>query len=251
MRLTTNSFLLFGPFALGLAVASCSAGPTPGMSDTGPAPGVDAPPFDAGPCTGDSDCPGSYCNMGSFLCCVPADPPYELCGDRIDQNCDRRDESCGDNDADGIQACAGGEDPLGGCDCNDEDSTVRPRRGSVPSAPEICDALDNDCNGRIDESALCCGGCASLGADRNRADVCTVEGVCDCSGDAASGPCAVGLVCCSVGCVDITSDVMNCGFCDAPCTVGADRCVASVCMCGDGPVCDFTGECTAGACAMM
>lgn len=235
--------------ALAAALPACG-GPDPGTGDTG-AGGLDAGPVDAGPCATDLDCPGSYCNPGSRACCVPAVPPYEICGDRIDQNCDRRDESCGDNDGDGIQACMPGQDPLGGCDCDDESAAVRPPLGTVPGAEEICDGVDNDCNGRIDESARCCEGCASLGAERDRADICLLDGTCDCSTDPATGPCAAGLRCCRSGCADVRTDIENCGFCNAPCTNQADTCAAGACACGANPPCDLNAECTAGVCAMM
>jgi hypothetical protein len=230
-------------------VAGCGGGTTPG--DSGP--GIDA--FvrpDTGPCATDTDCPGSYCNPGNHACCEPVAGGYEICGDRIDQNCDRHDESCGDQDMDGVQACMTGQDPTSGaCDCDDERADVRPGATGVAGAPEICDMADNDCDGRVDESAECCEGCASLGSDRSvRADVCTASGECDCSGEAGVGPCAAGQHCCSSGCTDVMSDHANCGFCEAHCTASSDRCTAGSCACGAGPACDLDAQCTAGACAM-
>ena len=134
MTTKANLFFVLAPFVLGIAAASCGGGDNPGMPDTGAGDG-DGGTIDAGPCDDDLDCVGSYCNMGSHACCVPATPPFELCGDRIDQNCDRRDESCGDNDLDGVQACTAGEDPLAGCDCDDEHASVRPAGPGVLSAP--------------------------------------------------------------------------------------------------------------------
>jgi hypothetical protein len=167
----------------------------------------------------------------------------------MDQDCDRMDTACGDNDGDSIEACRPGEEPIGGgCDCDDSRPDVRPAFGSVAGAMEACDGIDNDCNGRTDESAMCCDGCASLGDDRDRADICTVEGVCDCSTDSASGPCAEGLTCCASGCVDVTTDFNNCGYCNAMCTGQADNCAAGTCMCGSGPPCDKAVSCSGGSC---
>jgi hypothetical protein len=174
-------------------------------------------------------------------------PAIEICGDRMDQNCDGRDTSCGDSDGDGIMACRAGDD-LTRCDCDDARDDVRPAFGAVAGAPEICDGRDNDCNGRIDESAMCCEGCATLGTSRDRADLCTEDGTCDCSTEDGIGPCAEGMTCCGGGCTDVATDFDNCGFCGAQCTMQADRCVARECACGDGPVCDFIAECSGGSC---
>ena len=175
-------------------------------------------------------------------------PTVEICGDRMDQNCDGRDTGCGDGDRDGFQACRAGDD-LTRCDCDDARSDVRPAAGpGVPGAPEACAGVDNDCNGRIDESAACCAGCASLGADRSRADICTPEGACDCSTEPGVGACAAGQTCCGNGCTDVNTDAMNCGFCGAACTVSADRCTAGECRCGAGPVCNLDTMCSGGSC---
>lgn len=177
--------------------------------------------------------------------CVPT---VEICGDHMDQNCDGRDTSCGDTDMDGIMACRSGDD-LTMCDCDDSRTDVRPPFGiGVPGAPELCDGRDNDCNGRVDESAACCEGCASLGAHRERADICTVDGTCDCSMEPGIGACAEGQACCTTGCADLQTDFNNCGFCGAGCTNQADSCVAGECACGSGPVCDFINMCVSGSC---
>jgi len=242
----TRAAAVLCALALASVASGCGDDDSPGPS------GTDAGEIDAYagpiPCEDDTPCVATYCNLGSHLCCAPTDPPYEICGDHIDQDCDHEDESCGDNDRDGIQACRPGEDPIGGCDCDDTRMDVRPIVGSTPGAPEVCDDIDNDCNGRVDESAECCDACSSLGADFMRADVCTVEGVCDCSTDLESGPCATGLTCCGPGCVDTTSDFMNCRFCGAACPGSADRCDASECRCGTDSPCDLDYPCVDGVC---
>ncbi len=74
----------------------------------------------------------------------------EICDD-LDNNCDLKvDENC---DADGDLYCTSAKSvvgfpavcPKGGNDCNDAQKTVN------PGAPEICDGLDNNCAGGIDE----------------------------------------------------------------------------------------------------
>lgn len=207
-------------------------GGTPGV-DGGGTPGVDGggtPGVDGGPRTDGGGCV----------------PTVEICGDRIDQNCDGRDTSCGDSDGDGIDACRAGDD-LTRCDCDDSRTDVRPPFGGVPGAPELCDERDNDCDGRVDEAAECCAGCAAV-EPRNRADVCLETGECDCSTEAGVGPCAAGETCCSGGCVNTQTDFDNCGGCQTMCTPQADRCVAGNCQCGSNPVCDFITMCVGGSC---
>jgi hypothetical protein len=237
---------------LALVLALGCGGGTSGGPDGSSADGGGGMDASVGPipCATDEDCP-TYCNRGNMLCCAPANPPIEICGDRIDQNCDGRDTSCGDGDRDGIAACRPGEDPLSGsCDCDDDRADVRPPFGTLPGAMEFCDSVDNDCNGRVDEHAECCSGCDALGDARERADICTVDDVCDCSTEDALGACAEGSTCCSDGCVDTRTSVSHCGFCEARCTVSADRCADGECRCGDGPPCDLDAPCLGGVCQM-
>lgn len=180
---------------------------------------------------------------GTTDACVPM---IEICGDRIDQNCNGRDQACGDNDGDGIEACRAGDD-LTRCDCDDSRADVYPPFNGLPGAPELCDGVDNDCNGRIDESAECCDGCASLD-NRRRADWCNLDGVCDCSTAPGVGPCSAGQTCCAVGCVDTQTSFDHCGACNTRCTTGADRCVGGDCRCGANAACDFVYTCSSGSC---
>jgi len=67
-----------------------------------------------------------------------AEIPY----DGIDQDCDGVDAN--DLDGDGVVGW-----PAGGTDCDDGDATV------FPGAPEICDGVDDDCDGAVDEGTEC------------------------------------------------------------------------------------------------
>lgn len=176
-------------------------------------------------------------------------PQIEICGDRMDQDCDGRETPCGDNDMDNIDACRPGQAPPE-CDCDDMDPTVRPAFGALPGAPELCDFLDNDCDGRIDEAAACCQGagqpCAGMGT---RGDLCGTDGQCHCTTNAGMAVCPEGRTCCAGGCVDVQNDLNNCGFCQTVCTREADTCSAGNCVCGTtGSSCDNNCTCTAGAC---
>jgi len=255
--------------ALALALAAAGCGTSPGTPDTGGGPPLDSgarpdvpghdawmapPPQDGGSCMTAADCPGSYCNGGSHTCCVPAVPPFEICGDHIDQNCDGHDESCGDNDMDNWQACMPVTPPamvdFTMCDCDDTDPGTYPARGNIPGGAELCDHKDNDCDGVIDESPMCCTGCMAL-PSTNQADVCVgggPSGMCSCSTNAGGAPCPTGQSCCTNGCIDTSSDIMNCGFCGAACTAQNDNCTAGQCHCGTGPSCAYINMCVAGAC---
>jgi hypothetical protein len=168
--------------------------------------------------------------------CVPT---FEICGDRMDQNCDGMEDACGNTDGDFFDACREGQAPPA-CDCNDRVATI------YPGAPETCNGIDDDCDGRADEIASCCAACTGM---VERADSCTPAGVCVCSTEGAGdAPCAVGQACCSSGCADLQSDFANCGLCNAGCTNQADHCSAGLCMCGSGPACDKAVMCSGGSC---
>ena len=100
------------------------------------------------------------CDDGDPLISPGAD---ELCGDSIDNNCDGfvDDETAIDAfggyldvDQDGY----GGGDYQTGCDdiylvsnldCDDDDPAIN------PSIQEVCDGIDNDCDGAADDASVC------------------------------------------------------------------------------------------------
>ncbi|MEM1418513.1 MAG: MopE-related protein, partial [Myxococcota bacterium] len=79
----------------------------------------------------------------------------EVCDpEGLDEDCDPRTFGSRDRDGDGqIDAACCNLDPEGGpsfcgTDCNDDRRDVR------PGLPEVCDALDNDCDGTTDEGVV-------------------------------------------------------------------------------------------------
>ncbi|OGQ07844.1 MAG: hypothetical protein A3G32_06135 [Deltaproteobacteria bacterium RIFCSPLOWO2_12_FULL_40_28] len=70
----------------------------------------------------------------------PCVPEVEICDDGVDQDCDEVDQVCADLDADGD----GFTTNTG--DCDDARSDVN------PLASELCDGIDNNCDGLIDDA---------------------------------------------------------------------------------------------------
>ncbi len=192
-----------------------------------------------GECQSDSDCPGGICDGGR---CV---------------------YTCPDQDGDGY-----GEGYCG--DCDDADPTIH------PGAPEVCDDIDNDCDGQVDEGCqIYCRSDAECAAGQ----IC-YNGVCvlPCSSDS---DCAAGELCenglCVSGCspmqeicdgidndcdgqidegFNFASDPQNCGGCGMVCAAG-ESCLDGVCTggqaCSDDRDCDdgnpgTSDYCVAGIC---
>ncbi|MGD8377120.1 MAG: putative metal-binding motif-containing protein, partial [Acidobacteriota bacterium] len=141
--------------------------------------------------------------------------------------------STNDDDMDGYFLCPEQGQGLE-ADCNDQNPLIN------PAATEICDGLDNDCDGAIDEG------------DPGGGEACTVDG--------QAGACAAGVTECFESVVDCMQTVFPVGEvcngvdddCDGAvdedfpvggtCEVGVGACAATgtvVCnAAGDGTVCD-------------
>jgi MYXO-CTERM domain-containing protein len=198
--------------------------------------GMNCPACDCAPspevCDGrDNDCDNEVDDGVLNRCGQCGLEPAEICN-RLDDDCDGRfDEAfpeqgvpCGTNEGEcvaGIPTCVDGE-----VIC----------RGEVAASPEVCDGLDNNCDGEIDEGAYnTCGYCGNA-----RLEVCdNVDNDCEgssdqgvlCRGEDAcvNGECAPP---CQFGeCVDDLVCVG--GFCVSPC-YNTD--------CADGFVCQ-DGRC--------
>lgn len=203
-----------------------------------------------GPNDGETACPaGQVCELDKG--CVPGIPcsDTEQCkqrwqddGCKINVRCEAATSTCAydtlDNDHDGHPAPV-----CGGADCNDADPQ------QAPGKPEVCNGLDDDCDGTIDEGATCsglaqcvagscqcdpqnqCGSeCVDKSSDRNHCGECfhacssgatCINGTCECSDDAIE---------CPSGCVDAQNDPLNCGGCNQPCAPGYS-CLQGKCAC--------------------
>ena len=143
----------------------------------------------------------------------------EVCDDAArDEDCDPTTYGERDDDGDGAvdALCCNLVDGARRCgdDCDDTDPARK------PGAPEVCDGVDQSCDGRVDEPEL------ALLCSLARADSSCVAGSCvidachpgraDCNASASDG--------CEA---DITSDPRHCGECGNDC--GARACVGSRC----------------------
>ena len=232
------------------------------------------------------DCDGDE-STGCECPCTPSRPGVEVCDDE-DNDCDGRvnegfdlavdPENCGGcgqrcGFANGAAQCNEGRCELGACDpgfvdWDGDDANGCERECLVTNGGvEVCDDLDNDCNGVVDDGidkrtdVHNCGGCGRL--DENyicrlpNAEVACVDGVCvidqcvagfsNADGDVQNGcelVCNVSNegreVCDEVdndcdGTVDegydLFSDVNNCGECGEVCDVGNARPVCDVGVC--------------------
>ena len=190
--------------------------------------------------------PGGGC-AGALRCdlqrrqqvCVPGAAAPEICNG-LDDNCDGRVDE---------ESALAGSDPRIGLPCGPGNMLSRPCMagattckaaevvcsGGTPPAVEICDCIDNDCNGRLDDSALCPAGTACRS--------------CGCYEPCQPGefPCPGGFDCVEQFCLPHAD-------CNPPCP-GEFTCVGRTCIdrcaglqCPAGHRCDH-GTCVDDSCA--
>ncbi|MDY0000301.1 MAG: MopE-related protein [Polyangia bacterium] len=215
-------------------------------------------------------------------------PIMERC-DELDWDCDgspdspsgtppivELDQPCGP----AVGICSPGR--VIGCDLtHDEPGAFNPHFRCSPDfigplQEELCNGLDDDCDGEIppdeldadNDRYLECTGCVLgkmapglLGCnDCDPTDGLRYPGapeVCDgkdndCDGsfsDDGENDCSTLSCCATSGCRDLLNDTSHCGGCDLPCpTNEADTCAGGECHCGSGPVCQPGQICENGSC---
>jgi hypothetical protein len=254
------------------------AGPSP--PDAGPPP-PDAGPLSgaAAPCEGDPDCasgqcdqdaPGGFCVVGcgqgctlSTLCSEQRDARgacHEICA---------RAQDCRDGwrCLDGLcQVDCAHAGCAGGLRCDDSGACVPDCRPE----PEVCNGVDDDCDGQIDEGVLnACGRCGPTPADAcngldddcdGRTDedaACPAGQLCEdgrCVGEPppqgspVGGPCRNANDCQAGRCLDEANDGFPDGICVTDCDGLFEQCdVGALCVnFGEESVCFPT--CNPGAC---
>ena len=215
--------------------------------------------MDVGACAaGAQTCLGD----GRWTACDAVTPEAESCA-----NLSTGDDAAADNDCNGVtddiegrgEPCVGaaqGRCALGARDCQSDALTCV----SPPAIAELCNGVDDDCDGVVDngfdllgdeancgacgrpcaEGLACCNGsCVNTQSDGANCGTCgsaAGEGLACCSGssrDTSSDPqhcgacgraCGAGRSCCDGVCVDTSRDAAHCGSCTQACEAGQTCC---------------------------
>lgn len=145
----------------------------------------------------------------------------EVC-DGVDNNCDGQvDESClvcTDADFDGFFAQEGCGTLV---DCDDFTRPIN------PAAAELCDGIDNDCDGSVDEDFGVdtdpnqCGSCLNVCSNNHIVTPTCSGGICDGACDPGWADCDSDKL--TTGCeTDVSSDFYNCGSCGNVCVIASN-----------------------------
>ena len=224
------------------------------------------------------------CVDGEFTACEgQIQPTPEMC-DGTDNDCDGLTDEVGaltcytgPPELEGVGVCVSGNRAC------QNDGALGDCIGAVLPSDEVCDGLDNDCDGRIDQFTEDCfsGTPEQLGVGLCRggqwtcedsvfspcSDVPPADEICDdldndCDGDTdedfdlntdpahcgrCNNVCAGGQACCNGACRPLDTTA-NCGECGDVCGDEADACTNGQCTCNGGAACEGNLRCLADGC---
>ena len=226
--------------ALAALAPACSAI----VSSENNAPACEVTPGAPDPCPTGSLCVGDVM-AGSTLrgtCrsgCVP-----EVC-DGLDNDCDTKVDEDPTFDADGDTYTWCGSGSRARIDCNDGNPAVHPYDAVTMMPVDVCDGIDNDCDGVVDENAC------PMGQFCSTAHRCYFPGDCTVPEGAGCGPmlfCDLAMMPtarCTI--VPTTGCLAMPGSCPAGqrCDPAMNRCQPLAPL---GALCGTDGDCASGAC---
>lgn len=165
--MTMRTIRLFRAAALSFLALTASCGSsdtdTGGETKDGPCDAADADKLDPIECNlGVCNVLVAACQAGQPASCPPLEPDLEdSCGDGLDNNCNGLiDDGCDCKDGEAKPCYSGSLSTRNKGECHDgvqlcKEGTWLECNGDVRPAKELCDGLDDDCDGAIDEGCDC------------------------------------------------------------------------------------------------